>query len=135
MKVLPLDDQPTPVEWLEHRPPQLAQEDNAMVSIQFPGELPRLDRAARREWLHSHFNTLSADIPAGIFALDHASLSVSGQSIEARCVAMEMPKLTKLLESSGHRVALVRTLQAVPANARSVGTPNALSKVLSSASD
>jgi hypothetical protein len=119
----------------KQRPSQSLLTDDLMLSIQFPGELPRLDRAARREWLHSHFNTVSADIPAEIFALDHDSLSVSGQSIEARCVAMEMPKLTKLLESSGHRVALVRTLQAVPAGAHSLGTPHALSKALNSASD
>jgi hypothetical protein len=122
---------------LERKPPEPVKADDLMVSIQFPGELPQLDRAARRRWLESHFNTVSAAIPAKGFALDHNSLSVSGQSIEARCLAMEIPELTKLLESSGHRVALVRTLQAVPADARSVtsATPFASSKAPNSTSD
>ena len=88
----------------------------ASLAVQFPGDLPRLDRAARREWLHSHFSQLGEALPANALEMRPETLSISGQSIEARCAVRELPKVKQLLESSGHRVSITRKLQAVPAS-------------------
>lgn len=86
------------------------------LAVQFPGDLPRLDRAARREWLHSHFSQLGEALPVNALEMHPETLSISGQSIEARCAVRELPKVKQLLESSGHRVSITRKLQAVPAS-------------------
>jgi len=88
--------------------------EGVSVTVQFPGKVPAVSRPERKEWLREHFAQLGARLADLPVHLDTASVSVSGQTVEATCSLDCLPKLQQALESNGHKVEIVRTIQAVP---------------------
>jgi hypothetical protein len=88
--------------------------EGVAVTVQFQGEVPAVSRPERKEWLRNHFAQLGAQLANLCVHLDPASVSVSGQTVEAICSLDCLPKLQHALESAGHKVEIVRTVQAAP---------------------
>ena len=88
--------------------------DGVSVTVQFQGNVPAVARPARKEWLHEHFAELGAKLAYLPINFDTSSVSVSGQTVEATCAVDCLPELRQAVEPGGHKVELVRTVQAVP---------------------
>jgi hypothetical protein len=88
--------------------------EGVSVTVQFQGTVPAVSRPERKEWLRQHFAQLGTKLAYLPIRLDPASVSVSGQTVEATCAVDCLPQLQQAVEHGGHKVEIVRTVQAVP---------------------
>jgi hypothetical protein len=88
--------------------------EGVSVTVQFQGTVPAVSRPERKEWLREHFAQLGTKLANLPIHLDPATVSVSGQTVEATCAVDCLPQLQRAVESGGHKVEVLRTVQAVP---------------------
>jgi hypothetical protein len=84
------------------------------VTVQYRGPVPAVSRSQRKEWLRDHFAKLGAELANLPIRLDPASVSVSGQTVEATCAVDCLPQLQLAVEQGPHKLEIQRTVQAVP---------------------
>ncbi|PWU19764.1 MAG: hypothetical protein C5B50_05760 [Verrucomicrobia bacterium] len=84
------------------------------VTLQFKGEVPAAPRPERKRWLINHFCGLGKQLANFPVMIDPDSVSVSGQTVEAVCPTDRLSEFRAAVEPTGHRVDVLRTMQAVP---------------------
>ncbi len=86
--------------------------DGVPVTVQFQGTVPFASRPERKEWLRQHFAQLGARLVHLPIQLDPASVSVSGQTVEATIALDCLSELRQTVESGGDKVEIMRTMQS-----------------------
>ena len=87
--------------------------EGVMVTLQFKGDVPAKGRPERKQWLVDHFNCVEKSLIDLPVKIDTQSVSVSGQTIEAVCDVNHLADLRAVVEPTGHRVDIMRTVQVV----------------------
>jgi|SRR5882724_1785123 len=86
--------------------------EGVAVTVQFKGSVPALPRQERKKWLLNHFSSIGKELAGIPLQIDNQSVSISGQTIEAVCAVDHLAELRAVVEPKGHRVDIVRTIQA-----------------------
>lgn len=82
------------------------------ITVQFKGPVPALPRPERKEWLAQHFGDLKRELADLPIQMDTASISLSGQTVEAICAVDYIEKLRSLCAGGEHDIEIIRTIQA-----------------------
>ena len=81
------------------------------ISLQYKGSVPSLPRPERKQWLLERFNHLEDKLSHLGIEFDSQTLSLSGQTVEARCNANCFEQVRKALPSDEYAITVVRKLQ------------------------
>lgn len=82
------------------------------ITLQFKGKVPQLQRSERKRWLEDLFKDWTSKHDHLPVEIDAQSVSLSGQTIDAKCSIDHIDDIRQASEIDGLQLEVARVIQA-----------------------